>query len=364
MKRGIIFALAAVFMVGMLIVYHRHSHHAGQGKAVLPSAELFKCRFGECAQMWSSVGAKPGDKAPWRVTIERLGNDPCPNGIVAFYDKSVSMEELVDAVTEQYGPAYEKGPLPGGDWRNASKHLAISLVPLADKSSLEERPSSGAKEVSYFSTADAFHDAVGRSVPRKGLKELIFLSVVGTSCGVPVGKPGATDSRPAGEHPAEQGKVVLPNPELLHCRIGECAQMWSSVGAKPDDKAPWRVTIERLGNDPCPNGIIALYDKNVSTEELLGAVTEQYGSATVRNALPGGIWKDDSKHLVISLLPLANESSPQEHPSADTTDGVTYFLTTDAFHDSIGRSVPREELKELIFLSTFDTSCGVHMDKP
>lgn len=59
MKRGIIFALAAVFIAGILIVYHRHSHHAGQSKAVLPNAELFKCRFGECAQTWFSVGAKP-----------------------------------------------------------------------------------------------------------------------------------------------------------------------------------------------------------------------------------------------------------------------------------------------------------------
>jgi hypothetical protein len=165
---------------------------------------------------------------------------------------------------------------------------------------------------------------------------------------------------------AGQSRVVLPNAELLHCRLGECAQMWSTVGAKPGAIAPWRVTIERLGNDPCPNGIIALYDKNVSMEELVNAVTERYGSPVLKGEMPGGIWKDASKTLVIDLFPLADESSPEAHPVPDAMKGdpVTYFFTTDAFHGLAGRSVPRKELKELIFLSTFDTSCGVRMEKP
>lgn len=68
---------------------------------------------------------------------------------------------------------------------------------------------------------------------------------------------------------------------------------------------------------------------------------------------------------MIDLVPLADESSPEEHPSADAMkrDPVTYFFTTDAFHDSVGRNVPRKELKELIFLSTVGTSCGVPIDK-
>lgn len=166
-------------------------------------------------------------------------------------------------------------------------------------------------------------------------------------------------------HHAEQSGVVLPNAELLSCRFGDCAQMWS-VGAKPNATTPWRVTIERLGNAPCPNGIIALYDKNVSIEELTDAVTQQYGAVSLKGAaLPGGTWKVASKHLVISLFPLADEPSPEAHPSADATQGDpgTYFFTTDTFHDSVGRSVPRTDLKELIFLSTLGTSCGVPVDK-
>ena len=191
-RRSIVLVLTAVIVNGMQIACHQPSHHAGQSRVVLPDAELLHCRFGECAQMWSTVGAESGAKAPWRVTIERLGNDPCPNGIVALYDKNVSMEELMDAVAEQYGPVWLKGTLSGGTWKVASKNLMISLVSLADESSPEEHSPPAAVQSdpsTQFFTTDAFHDSVGRSVPRKELKELIFLSTIGTSCGVRVDKP-------------------------------------------------------------------------------------------------------------------------------------------------------------------------------
>lgn len=163
-----------------------------------------------------------------------------------------------------------------------------------------------------------------------------------------------------------QSRVVLPNADLLHCRFGECAQMWSTADAKPGAITPWRVTVERLGNDPCPNGIVALYDKNVSMEELTQAVTERYGSPVIKFDMPGGTWKDASKHLVIDLYAPADESSPEAQPVPDAMKGdpVTYFFTTDAFHNLVDRSVPRKELKELIFLAMFDTTCGVRVDKP
>jgi hypothetical protein len=187
---GRILVLIVLFLSGMQIGCHQPSHHARQSRVVLPNAELLNCHFEECAQMWSTVGVKPGAVTPWRVTIERLGNDPCPNGIIALYDKNVSMEALTDAVTELYGPVSLKGALPGGTWKDASKNLVIELAPLADQPSPEEHPDAmqGDPSTRVFNT-DAFHDSVGRSVPRKELKELIFLSTVGTSCGVPMDKP-------------------------------------------------------------------------------------------------------------------------------------------------------------------------------
>jgi len=190
-RRPIILALIAVFLSEMQIACHQSSHHVGRSRVVLPNAELLHCRFGECAQMWSTVGANPDAITPWRVTIERLGNDPCPNGIIALYDKNVSMEELVDAVTERYGSVYLKSASPGGIWKDASKNLVINLSSLADESSPEAHPSADALQVdpmAYFFTTDAFHDSVGRNVPRKELKELIYLSTIGTSCGVPTKK--------------------------------------------------------------------------------------------------------------------------------------------------------------------------------
>jgi hypothetical protein len=185
---GRILVLIVMFGTGMQIGCHQPSHHAGQSRVVLPSAELLNCHLGECAQMWSTVGVS-GAVAPWRVTIERLGNAPCPNGIIALYDKNVSMDELMDAVTERYGPASLKGALPGGTWKVASKNFVIDLAPLADQPSPEETPDAmqGDPSTRVFDS-DAFHDSVGRSVPRTELKELIFLSTFGTSCGVPTPK--------------------------------------------------------------------------------------------------------------------------------------------------------------------------------
>lgn len=186
-RHSIVLVSIVVFAGGMQIARRQSPHHAVQSRVILPNAELLNCRFGECGQMWSTVGAQPGAIAPWRVTIERLGNDPCPNGIVALYDKNVSMKELVDAVTERYGSVYLKGPLPGGIWKDASKKLVINLFPLADASSRDAHASADAMQrdpVTGVLTTDAVLDSVGRSVPRKDLKELIFLATVGTSCGV------------------------------------------------------------------------------------------------------------------------------------------------------------------------------------
>lgn len=72
-----------------------------------------------------------------------------------------------------------------------------------------------------------------------------------------------------------------------------------------------------------------------------------------------------TKNLVISLDLLADERSQEEHPSQNGTQGdpVIEAPTTDASHDSIGRSVPRKGLKQLIFLSTIGTSCGIPLGK-
>jgi hypothetical protein len=99
-------------------------------------------------------------------------------------------------------------------------------------------------------------------------------------------------------------------------------------------------------------------------EELTDAVTELYGPVSLKGVLPGGTWKDASKNVVIDLAPLADQPSPEEHPDAMQGDPSTRVFNTDAFHDLVGRSVPRKELKQLIFLSTVGTSCGVRVDKP
>jgi hypothetical protein len=190
MENRHILVLIVMFVTGMQIGCHRPSHLASQSRVILPNAELLNCHFGECPQMWSPIGV-PGAITPWRVTIERLGDDPCPNGIVALYDKNASIDELVDAVTERYGPASLKGAVPGGTWKVANKNFVINLFPVADQSSQNDHSLPETLQgdpTARVVTTDAFHNAVGRSVPHTELKELIFLSTFGTSCGVPMDK--------------------------------------------------------------------------------------------------------------------------------------------------------------------------------
>lgn len=154
--------------------------------------------------------------------------------------------------------------------------------------------------------------------------------------------------------------VIIPDTGLMKCRLGECATMWSTVGTKLGAVGPWRVTIERLGEDPCPNGIIALYDESVSMEELEAAVSARYGPAYLKGAASGGTWNDETNKAVINLASLADEASPDTHLPADTPQqDPAHFFATEAFHDSVGRSMPRKHLKELTILSKFGYSCGV-----
>ena len=130
MKRhSVILVLIVLFVSGMQIACHQPSRRELQNEVVLPNAELLNCRFGECAQMWSTVDAKPGAITPWRVTIERLGNDPCPNGIIALYDKNISMEELIDAVTERYGIGVSKKRFARGDMESCQQEFGDKFVP-------------------------------------------------------------------------------------------------------------------------------------------------------------------------------------------------------------------------------------------
>jgi hypothetical protein len=69
-------------------------------------------------------------------------------------------------------------------------------------------------------------------------------------------------------------KLVLPNPQLIHCRSAECSQLWKQVD---DDGAafyPAQVLTDLVNGEIV--GLTAVYDKSVSENELRTAVDALY----------------------------------------------------------------------------------------
>ena len=107
-------------------------------RIVLPSPQLIHCHGAGCSQLWKS---EPNDDAavyPAQVLTDLVNGEIV--GLTAVYDKSVSTEELRDAVVKLAG----KSPLwhsdSGAGWRIESEQLALSVFDGVD----------GAKQVVYL----------------------------------------------------------------------------------------------------------------------------------------------------------------------------------------------------------------------
>jgi hypothetical protein len=92
-------------------------------------------------------------------------------------------------------------------------------------------------------------------------------------------------------------KIVLPSPELIHCRAAECSQLWKQDSSDGGVAYPAQVLTDFVNGEIV--GLTAVYDKSVSTEELRAAVDARYSKWTV----PGLInsWRVEPEQLVITI---------------------------------------------------------------
>src|SRR5690242_11485040 len=72
------------------------------GHIVLPNPRLLGCRAFVCAQLWPE-DASPNDTYPRQVMVDIFGDIPCPSGLEAIYEKSVSVGDLKAAIDKEYG---------------------------------------------------------------------------------------------------------------------------------------------------------------------------------------------------------------------------------------------------------------------
>lgn len=95
-------------------------------------------------------------------------------------------------------------------------------------------------------------------------------------------------------------KIVLPNPQLIHCRSAECSQLWKQDSGDGGAVYPAQVRTDFVNGEVV--GLTAVYDKSVSTQELRGAIDTLYAKWKV--ALDGSslfLWRVEPKQLVVQL---------------------------------------------------------------
>lgn len=96
--------------------------------------------------------------------------------------------------------------------------------------------------------------------------------------------------------------IVLPNPNLLGCIASACSQLWPE-DTSPNAIYPRQVMVDIFGDNPCPLGMKAIYEKSVSLDELKVAIDKQYGQwALPGNAdSPVNLWRVEPEKFVIQL---------------------------------------------------------------
>lgn len=90
-------------------------------------------------------------------------------------------------------------------------------------------------------------------------------------------------------------KIVLPNPELIHCRSAECSRLWKQNWGSGGVVYPAQVLTDFVKGEVV--GLTAIYDKSVSQEEIRKAVDLLYAKWERLD----GLWRVEPERIVIQL---------------------------------------------------------------
>jgi hypothetical protein len=92
-------------------------------------------------------------------------------------------------------------------------------------------------------------------------------------------------------------KIVLPNPQLIHCHSAVCSQLWKQDSGDGGAVYPAQVLTDLVNGEVV--GLTAVYEKSVSVEELRSAIDTLYPKTAI-HGLPG-LWRVEAEQLVIQL---------------------------------------------------------------
>ena len=92
-------------------------------------------------------------------------------------------------------------------------------------------------------------------------------------------------------------KIVLPNPQLIHCRSAECSQLWKQDSGDGGVVYPAQVFTDFVNGEVV--GLTAVYDKSISLEELRSSIDTLYPKAAYHNLQD--LWRVEAEQFVIQL---------------------------------------------------------------
>ncbi len=148
MKKIIATAIVLACLTSYGQVKHQTSKHV-----VLPNPKLLGCVSSDCSQLWQDKPPDTNDIYPKQVVVDLLHNDYCPSGVMAHYDKSVSMEDLKAAIDARYGK-WAVADFNAGSvmlWRVVPEKFAIQLAALDKRDERREGVEAGTKNLVYLS---------------------------------------------------------------------------------------------------------------------------------------------------------------------------------------------------------------------
>jgi hypothetical protein len=93
-------------------------------------------------------------------------------------------------------------------------------------------------------------------------------------------------------------KIVLPNPQLIHCHSALCSQLWKEDSADGGAVYPAQVLTDLVDGEVV--GLTAVYEKSLSSAELRSAIDNLYGKWALPRA-PTALWRVAPEQLVIQL---------------------------------------------------------------
>jgi hypothetical protein len=94
-------------------------------------------------------------------------------------------------------------------------------------------------------------------------------------------------------------KIVLPNPQLIHCHSADCSQMWRQDAGDGGAVYPAQVLTDLVNGEVV--GLTAVYDKSASTQELWAAIDRLYPKREVVHSNGVFVWRVEPEQLSVSL---------------------------------------------------------------